>query len=123
MGRDEAMHLLLLDWAQWMMVGDGSGYPAVNVLHQSWSPPSPGTTPTLKASAPSSARMISRVMARWSVRLRDTVVLVYCVPGLTLAEKGARLGCAERTVHERVAQAHELLRVALKEFHHMRETG
>lgn len=123
MARDEAMHLLLLEWAQWVMVGDGSGYPVMSVLHEDWSPPSPGMTPTLKVSAHAGVRKINREMAQWSARLRDTVVMVYCVPGMTVVDKAQRLGCAERTVHERVAQAHQLLRVAMGGFRHMQQTG
>lgn len=127
MARDEAMHLLLLDWAQHVMVGDGSGYPTMSVLHPDWSPPSPGVTPTLKVGSPSSARLVGRIMARWSERLRSTVVLVYCVPALSVAQQAQRLGCAERTVYERVAAAHQLMRMAIQrdsgEFRHMQEKG
>ncbi len=123
MARDEAMHLLLLDWAQWVMVGNGSGYPTMSVIHPDWSPPSPGVTPTMKVSAPSSARRINREMAKWSARLRNTVVLVYCIPGMTLDEKARLLGCAVRTVNERIALAHVALREALGEFRHMQTNG
>lgn len=123
MPRDEAMHLLLLDWAQWVMVGDGSGYPSMSVIHPDWSPPSLGITPTMKASAPSSARRINRAMASWSATLRNTVVVVYCIPGMTLAEKAQHLGCAERTVQMRVGMAHQALRLVLGEFHNLRHSG
>jgi len=127
MARDEAMHQLLLAWAQWVTVGDGSGYPTMSVLHEDWSPPSPCTTPTMKVAAPSSARRTHRAMQGWSARMRDTVMLYYCLPSITVAEMGVRLGCAERTVHERIAQAHVLLRLALHEpenqFRNMHEVG
>jgi DNA-directed RNA polymerase specialized sigma24 family protein len=110
--RDEQMHTRLLEWAQWRKVGDGSGYPTMSVLHEDWSPPSPGQTPTMKVSAPSSARVTHRAMVGWSGRLRNTVALYY-LTNLPIAEQAARLECAERTVHERIDQAHGLLRAAL----------
>jgi DNA-directed RNA polymerase specialized sigma24 family protein len=123
MARDDAMHQLLLAWAQWVTVGDGSGYPTMSVLHADWSPPSPGTTPTMKVTAPSSARRTHRVVHSWSARLRDTVMVYYCCPTLTVAEMGQRLGCGPSTVHERIAQAHVLLRRVFhgpaREFRHM----
>lgn len=123
MARDEQMHLRLVEWAQWRKVGDGSGYPTMSVLHEDWSPPSPGQTPTMKVAAPSSARQTHRAMASWSGRLRNTVAIHY-LTNLPMAEQAARLGCAERTVYERIEQAQAMLREALHgEFRHMQETG
>ena len=125
MARDEAMHLRLVEWAQWRKCGDGSGYPTMSVLHESWSPPSPGMTPTLKVAAPSSARATHRAMQGWSVRLRNTVAVHY-LTNMPIAEQAQRLDCAERTVYERIEQAQALLRQALAErgaeFRHMQET-
>lgn len=115
MARDDAMHQRLVDWAQWLRVGDGSGYPTMSVLHEDWSPPSPGITPTMKTSAPSSARQTHRVMRAWSATLQATVIVHYCYPGMTVAEQADRLGCAERTVVDRVERAQRLLRLALDE--------
>lgn len=109
MARDAAMHERLLAWAQWVTVGDGSGYPTVSTLHPNWSPPSPGVRPTMKVAAPSTARQTHRAMAGWSARLRNTVALYYCTQ-LPIAEQAARLGCAPSTVHERIDVAHKLLR-------------
>jgi DNA-directed RNA polymerase specialized sigma24 family protein len=121
------MHQLLLAWAQWVTVGDGSGYPTMSVLHEDWSPPSPGLTPTLKVAAHSTAPRTHRVMATWSERLRQTVQLYYCMPTLPVAEMAARLECAPSTVHERIVHAHQLLRQALHEqageFRHMEKAG
>lgn len=110
--RDDAIEARLQRWAQWVTAGDGSGYPAVNVLDRSWMPPSPGTTPTLKVAASSDVRQTHRALERLSVRLRNTVVVHYChkVP---LAEQARRLECAESTVVARVALVHRLLRVEL----------
>lgn len=112
MARDEAMHRRLVEWAQWRMVGDGSGYPTMSVLHEDWSPPAPGQTPTLKVAAPSAARETHRAMAGWSARLKNTVALHY-LTNLSAGEQAVRLKCAERTVYERIEQAHSLLRQAL----------
>lgn len=121
MARDDQMHQRLLEWAQWRKCGDGSGYPTMSVLHEDWSPPSPGITPTMKSCGPSSARMTHRAMACWSARLRNTVAIHY-LTNLPLAEQAQRLDCAERTVYERVEQAQALLRAWLADFCNMQET-
>jgi DNA-directed RNA polymerase specialized sigma24 family protein len=112
MARDEQMHHRLLEWAQWRKVGDGSGYPTMSVLHEDWSPPSPGITPTMKVASPSSARQTHRAVQSLSARLRNTVALHY-LTNLPIAEQAARLECAECTVHARIEQAQGLLRAAL----------
>lgn len=114
MARDDAMHLRLIEWAQWRKVGDGSGYPTMSVLHEDWSPPSPGVTPTMKVAAPISARFTDRVISGWSARLRNTVVIHY-LTNMPLAEQAQRLECAEGTVYARVEEAQRLLRRALEE--------
>jgi DNA-directed RNA polymerase specialized sigma24 family protein len=109
MARDEQMHQRLLEWAQWRKCGDGSGYPTMSVLHEDWSPPSPGITPTMKVAAPSSARQTHRAIQALSARLRNTVAIHY-LTNLPIAEQARRLECAERTVHERIEQAQGLVR-------------
>jgi DNA-directed RNA polymerase specialized sigma24 family protein len=114
MARDDAMHQRLRAWAQWRVVGDGSGYPVMSVLHKDWSPPSPGITPTLKASSVSmEVRQTDRVVQRMSERMRETLLLVYGFPSLSMWEMAARLGVAERTVTERVEAGQAALREAL----------
>lgn len=110
--RDQAIEARLQRWAQWVTAGDGSGFPTMSVLHPSWQPPSPGTTPTLKVAASSDVRQTHRALERLSLRLKNTVVVHYChkVP---LAEQARRLECAESTVVQRVALVHQLLRAAL----------
>jgi DNA-directed RNA polymerase specialized sigma24 family protein len=110
--RDEHMHALLLAWAQYVTVGDGSGYPVLSVLHQDWSPPTPGMTPTMKVSAPSSARETHRAIARLSQRLSNTLVVHYVLKP-ALAEQALRLECAEATVYLRVEAAQQQLRSIL----------
>jgi DNA-directed RNA polymerase specialized sigma24 family protein len=84
----------------------------MSVIHREWTPPSPGTTPTLKVSGSSDVRQTHRALEQLSVRLRNTVVVHYChrVP---LAEQARRLECAESTVQQRVALVHRLLRARL----------
>ena len=114
MARDEAMHQRLQVWAQWLVVGDGSGYPVTNVLHESWHPPTPGMTPTLKASrVPDEVRAVHQIVLRMSERMSVTLLLVYAFPSLAQWERAARLGVAERTVAERVEAAQSVLRKQL----------
>lgn len=92
------------------MVGDGSGYPSMSTLHPDWSPPSPGTTPTLKVGAHSTVRETHRLVAKLSERLQATLLLHYCT-NLPVADQAARLGCQPCTVHKRVEMAHALLKL------------
>ena len=112
MARDDAMHQRLQEWSAWVTVGDGSGFPTMSVLHKNWSPPTPGASPSMKVSAPSSARQTHRIVASWSVRHRNTVVLYYCTQ-LPVEQQAQRLECAPGTVYERITVAHRMLRHAL----------
>lgn len=110
MARDESMHRLLLEWAQWVMVGNGSGFPTMSVLHENWSPPSPGTLPAFKTSGASAdVRAAHRIIAGMSERMRETVILVYCYRNLGAMEVSMRLGVGQDTVHKRIEAAHRLL--------------
>ncbi|MDR7331750.1 hypothetical protein [Roseateles asaccharophilus] len=94
--------------------GDGSGYPTMSVLHQDWSPPSPGQTPTMKTV--SRGRDVDRVhaaVAALSMRERNTVVVHYCSGSLSLAEQAAKLGCQVRTVEKRIEAIHRVLAASL----------
>ena len=108
MPRDDRIEERLQRWAQWVQVGDGSGYPVTSVLHPSWSPPSPGITPTLKVSAGSDVRETHFLVRILPMKLRNAVVVHYCIKG-TLAEQGVRLDCAPDTVLGRVERAHQAL--------------
>jgi DNA-directed RNA polymerase specialized sigma24 family protein len=109
MARDAEIDARLRRWAAWVSVGDGSGYPAMCVIHPEWQPPSPGTTPTLKTSPASDVRQTRDAIATLSLRLRNTLVVVYG-RNLSLADQAAALQCAESTVVARVDLAHQLLR-------------
>lgn len=110
MARDDQMHQRLLEWAQAVTVGDGSGYPTMSVLHEDWTPPSPGITPSMKTSPHSTARQTHRIIGQFSQRLQATLTLHYCFPGLSLDEQAERLGCGVSALHKRIELAHAFLR-------------
>jgi len=114
MARIDWVDRRLREWAQWLMVGDGSGYSAMNPLHPEWSPPTPGTTPTMKVAAPSSARQTNLVVRRLSDRLHATLLLHYCT-NLSVADQAARLNCQAATVDQRIRTAHAKLARMLSE--------
>ena len=115
MARDEQIEARLLRWAAGVTVGDGSGYSSVNPLHPNWSPPTPGMRPTMKVAGASDVGETHRAIAQLSQRLRNTVVVHYCLR-LPLAEQAERLGCAESTVVQRLQAAHgDLLRILAAE--------
>ena len=97
-------------WALAVTTGlDGSGFPAMNVLHHDWSPPSPGQTPTMKVMrGHDDVPGTHRALAGLSMRARNTVVVHYCLR-LSVAAQAERLGCAEQTVHARVDAVHRAL--------------
>jgi DNA-directed RNA polymerase specialized sigma24 family protein len=108
MQRSEAMDARLQRWAQWVTVGDGSGYPVTNTLHPNWSPPSKGRRPTLKVTAGSDARQTHRAIGELSQRLQNTLVVHYC-QRLPLEVQAQRLECTPDTVLVRVRLAHRVL--------------
>ena len=112
MARDDAIEARLQRWAQWVTVGDGSGYPVTNTLHPNWSPPGKGQRPTLKVTAGSDARQTHRAIAQLSQRLANTLVVHYCLR-LPLDVQAQRLDCSADTVLVRVRDAHRLLRAIL----------
>lgn len=114
MARDMNVEQRLVRWASSVTVGDGTGFPAMSVLHPEWQPPSPGTTPTMKTSASSNVHATHRAIGRLSMRLRNTIVVHYCIKG-TLEEQAMRLDCEVVTVHARINQAHRALQAMLAE--------
>lgn len=108
MARDAQIETRLQRWAQWLTVGDGDGYPVMSTVHPDWTPPSPGMTPTLKASPHSDVRETNRAIEALSMRLRNTLVVHY-VQRPTLPEQALRLSCSEATVYARVEEAHQQL--------------
>ena len=108
MRRDERIEALLREWAQWLVVGDGSGYPRTSMIHPEWTPPAKGGTPSIKVGGSGRGEMVHGLVGRLSVRLQDTLVLAYCTQ-LPVAEQAHRLGCQAETVAQRVREAHRQL--------------
>lgn len=108
MARDTQVDRALQVWAEWLQVGDGSGYPTKSVLHPQWSPPSPGVLPSLKVGAPSVASVVHLAVRRLSLRLANTLVMHYVLRP-PIAEQAERLGCQVNTLYARVEQAHREL--------------
>jgi DNA-directed RNA polymerase specialized sigma24 family protein len=120
MARIQEIDRRLWLWAEALKVGDGSGYPVKNTLHEDWSPPSPGMTPTMKVSrADGSAKQMTRAVQQLSQTLQATLVAHYLVR-MTAADIGLALGCKADTVHARIEAAHRelagLLRLQASEF-------
>ena len=113
MARNQMIEQRLQDWAQWMKVGDGSGYPTKCTIHPMWSPPSAGITPTMKVGHASTAPQTGRAIRMLSERLQNTLVLHY-VTNLSVVDQAARLSCKPETVDARLRTAHRLLLVALR---------
>lgn len=104
-------------WAAWLTGGGrGDGYPTKSVLHDSWLPPTPGMTPTMKSGAGGTGRQERElhqvISTALSVRLQNTLVAVY-VMRATPAEQQALLECQASTVRARVAEAKRLIGMAL----------
>ena len=114
MARIEWVDRRLREWAQWLTVGDGSGYPTKSTLHPEWSPPTPGITPTIKTCAPSGAKQVDRAVGMLSRRMSDTLVVHYCMQ-LSVADQAAKLKTQPATVHARIDTAHGLLARQLSE--------
>lgn len=115
MARIEWVEARLQRWADWLKVGDGSGYPVRNVLDENWSPPSPGTTPQMKVLPASDAPQTHRAVLGLSERLRATLTAHYLL-GMSAADAGAALGCEPDTVHARIERAHACIARALGVF-------
>ena len=112
MARDERIDALLREWAQYLDSGDGSGFSTMSVLHQDWTPPGGGVLPTLKVARRSTVWRTHAAVGQLSIRLRNTLVVHYVLK-LKLEEQAQRLECAVSTVHQRVIEAHRLLRPVL----------
>lgn len=113
MARDAGIERALVEWGQWLKVGDGSGYATKCVLHAQWSPPTAGQTPTMKVGTSSAAvRRTHAAVLTLSERLQETL-LVHYVMVLPPAEQALRLQCQPETIGERIRTAHRLLLAAL----------
>ncbi len=113
MARIEEMDRLLWLWAERLKVGDGSGYPTKCTIHQDWSPPAPGITPTLKVSS-TRRDQVGVLVERLPDSLKATVAAHYLLR-MSDAEAAAALGCAVTTVGQRIVRAHQLLAAMAEE--------
>ena len=110
----DRMETRLREWAHWLTLGGtGNGFAAVNVLHESWSPPTPGTRPTIKVAASDKRhRDTHAAVLRLSRRLQHTLQVHYC-KRLSVAAQALELACCESTVHQRIRDAKTNLGVIL----------
>lgn len=108
MARDPQIEARMQRWAEWLTSGDGSGYPVKSTLHQDWSPPSPGITPTMKTGRGSDGAQTQRMVMALSERRQATLVAVY-VLRMPIADAAAALDCAPDTVLDRVERIHRQL--------------
>lgn len=116
-GSDAMIERRLLDWGAWLARGrmSAEGYPTKSVLHQSWLPPTAGTTPTMHGGAGDrQERAMHRLIGGLSVRLSNTLVVSY-VLRLKGEERALRLQCQESTARARVAEAKRLLLCSMRE--------
>lgn len=108
----DVMEQRLLAWAAWLKGGSVSaGYPATNVLHESWMPPAAGQLPSMQTvfggnDAPQ--RLTHAGIEALSVRLQNTLVVVY-LDRAAVPEQVQRLACQASTVRARVVEAKRLL--------------
>lgn len=115
MPRDVDVERRLQEWAQWVVAGQrGEGYPAKSVLHESWMPPDPGSTPTPKVTHGTQALLweTHKAVGELPKHLRNTVVLHYCrqQQARQIAEQ---LKCSASTVYARLITARFKVRLVL----------
>lgn len=107
----ERVERALMAWGAWRASGRAvGGYPAVNVLHPSWSPPADGVVrraPVVSA-CEAMERRVDGAIAGLSVKLRDALWLVY-VKRWPVAQQARALRCKPDTVGVRVRQAKRAL--------------
>lgn len=110
MAKIQAIDDMLRRWAAAVAgEGDGSGYPTKSVLHEDWSPPTPGQTPTMKTVRHGRDVWATHAALRQlSVRARNTVVMHYC-SRLTIEQQAAVLECKPDTVKDRIETIHRQL--------------
>jgi len=103
-------------WAAWLTSsGSAAGFPTKSVLHESWLPPTPGQTPTMTTGSGGAGRQeraLHMLIERFSVRLQNTLVVVYVMRAKPV-EQARLLECQESTVRARLAEARRLIGMAL----------
>ena len=114
--QQDVMETRLREWAAWLTSGgSGDGYASMSVIHPNWSPPTPGTTPTLKVAQRGCQRerALHAQVLQLSRRLQATLLVHYC-KRLSVADQAAMLECAEATVHQRIREAKRQLAEELR---------
>lgn len=114
MAAETEIELRLMRWAEWVTVGDGSGYPSVCTLHANWSPPQAGQRPAMKVAPASHVHATHRAIARLPLKLRNAVVARYIYRG-DVGSQALLMGCEPETVRQRVRRAHDQLACLLSE--------
>lgn len=110
MRRDDAMELRLQRWAAWLVARDATGYPQRSTLDPEWRIPPAGMRPAFRTSPGAGDAPATHAAVRLlSQRLQHTLLVVY-VHRKALDEQARELECEARTIQERVARAHGLLR-------------
>lgn len=108
MARDADIEARLLRWAEWLKGGEAAGYPVKSTLHEDWSPPSPGMTPTMRTAPHNDGKQTHGLVLQLSERMQATLVAHY-VKRMTPAQAGVLLDCRPDTVHARIEGAHNAL--------------
>lgn len=113
----DALQSRLQAWAAWLTGGgNGAGYPTKSVLHESWLPPTPGQTPSMRTDSGGSTSQERELHAiigsALSVRLQNTLVVVYVMRAKP-DEQVMRLDCQPSTVRARVSEAKGIISKAL----------
>lgn len=107
----------LLEWAAWKTRGgNGDGFPTKSVLHHSWSPPTPGRTPTMATSSSGSdarERQVDGCVQELRPKLRDAIVARYLMRA-TIEEQVRMAGCTAEGVRKRVQIAKDEIARALR---------
>ncbi len=106
MARIDYIEGRLWRWAEAVKSGGRSiaGYPVVNVLHASWSPPAPGMAPTLRVVPRSDAPQTHRAVCRLSEKAQATLAAHY-IKRLPNAAAAELLQCTPGTVAARIVAA------------------
>lgn len=113
----DILHLRLQAWATWLTSGgNAAGYPSKNVLHQSWLPPAPGSTPSMRtthAHSDARERAMHVAVACLSIKLQNAVVAAYVMRAGPAAQAQLQQ-CKPSTARARLMAAHAKLAASLR---------
>lgn len=104
-------------WAEWLSGGDGSGYPARNILDPSWMPPDGQPRGSIMHSAPPTdageTHAIIMADGYLSDTRRATLSAVYLLR-MTHTQAAVVLDCSPRTVADRIERIQAALAATLE---------